>query len=55
MELYDCAVCAEETLVEQPPCTEGHTADGLDCPEWVCTGCGAALLLGDPGLWEQAA
>ena len=58
MELYDCAVCAEETVVEQPPCADGHAEDGLDCPEWVCTGCGEALLLGAPGaatLWQQAA
>lgn len=46
MELYDCAVCGEETPVEQPPCADGHTADGEPCPEWVCTGCGDALWLG---------
>jgi hypothetical protein len=28
--------------VEQPPCLDGHA----DCPEWVCTDCGAAFVTG---------
>ena len=44
MELFDCPTCAEETVFEQPPCQDGHTADGAECPEWVCTACGTALV-----------
>lgn len=38
-----CAECAVERVFEQPPCADGH---GADCPEWACTGCGAAVLVG---------
>ncbi|HET6213586.1 MAG TPA: hypothetical protein VFE14_12050 [Micromonosporaceae bacterium] len=40
-----CAVCARVTRFEQPPCTEGHAND---CPEWTCTRCGEAMLVGPP-------
>ncbi len=46
VELIDCVLCGQETLFEQPPCADGHTEDGGECPEWVCTDCGSALLLG---------
>jgi hypothetical protein len=29
-------------VVEQPPCLDGHD----DCPEWVCTECGTAIVFG---------
>jgi hypothetical protein len=40
---FHCAECAEVTAFEQPPCVDGH---GVDCPEWACTRCGDALLIG---------
>ena len=36
-----CTVCNGEMLFEVPPCPDGHE----DCPELVCTGCGAAEVL----------
>lgn len=41
-----CPTCRDERPFEQPPCPDGHH----DCPEWVCTDCGAALLVG--GTWS---
>lgn len=41
--LLQCADCGDECRFEQPPCADGH---GLDCPEWACVECGAAILLG---------
>ena len=38
-----CPECLEVQLFEQPPCTDGH---GADCPDWVCTVCGAAVSAG---------
>ncbi|MEV0003746.1 hypothetical protein AB0H28_15855 [Micromonospora sp. NPDC050980] len=40
-ELY-CDTCEGVVLFETPFCADGH---GADCPELVCTGCGAALLV----------
>lgn len=37
-----CIICDREMLFEMPPCPDGHDAD---CPELVCTRCGAAELL----------
>ncbi|CAO5168592.1 Ferredoxin [Frankia sp. AiPs1] len=41
--VFDCAVCGGERAFEQPSCADGH---GPDCPEWACTGCGHAVLVG---------
>jgi hypothetical protein len=41
-----CPTCAEVREFVQPPCADGHTADGAECPEWACADCGAALLIG---------
>ncbi len=38
-----CRNCARTTEFEQPPCADGH---GADCPEWYCTQCGAATIVG---------
>lgn len=38
-----CTTCGDDVAFEQPGCLDGH---GTDCPEWVCTQCGAALLVG---------
>ncbi|MCI4061872.1 hypothetical protein MRQ36_04530 [Micromonospora sp. R77] len=40
-ELY-CDTCEGVQLFEVPPCVDDH---GVDCPELVCTGCGAAVLI----------
>jgi hypothetical protein len=40
-ELY-CDSCEGVVPFEAPPCADGH---GVDCPELVCTGCGAAVLI----------
>jgi hypothetical protein len=29
----------------QPPCTDGHTDDGGECPDWACADCGTAFVL----------
>jgi len=36
-----CAICDKDMLFEVPPCADGHD----DCPELLCTRCGAADLL----------
>jgi hypothetical protein len=36
-----CAACEGEMVFEVPPCADGHD----DCPELVCTGCGAAEII----------
>jgi len=40
-----CPECRDESVFEQPPCSEGH---GADCPEWFCVTCGYAIF--DGGL-----
>jgi MinD superfamily P-loop ATPase len=37
-----CETCQTEMLFEAPPCEDDH---GDDCPELLCTGCGAAFLI----------
>jgi hypothetical protein len=46
-----CPICHGEMLFEVPPCTDGHD----ECPELVCTGCGAAEVLMPitPRLWHR--
>jgi hypothetical protein len=41
-----CPACAGDREFVQPPCVDGHTADGAECPEWACVECGTALLIG---------
>jgi hypothetical protein len=36
-----CVICNGDMLFEVPPCVDGHD----DCPELVCTRCGAAEVL----------
>ena len=36
-----CVICNGEMVFEVPPCPDGHD----ECPELVCTGCGAAEVL----------
>ena len=42
-----CPTCGEDADFEQPGCLDGHTEDGGACPEWACTACGTALVIGD--------
>ncbi len=44
---WPCPTCADERQFVQPPCVDGHTDDGGECPEWACADCGTALLIGD--------
>ena len=41
-----CPACGDDREFAQPPCVDGHTADGGECPEWACVDCGTALLIG---------
>jgi hypothetical protein len=45
-QILPCPICADATLVEAPPCNDGH---GSDCPDRACTGCGAAVVT-DPRI-----
>jgi hypothetical protein len=42
-----CTSCTTVTIFERPPCADKH---GADCPEWLCTGCGDAVLIGSWSL-----
>ena len=46
VQMWPCPACGEDRAFEQPPCADGHTGDGGECPEWICTDCGAAFFLG---------
>ena len=57
---WPCPPCGEIREFVQPPCAEGHTEDGGECPEWICVDCGSALLIGDVAVasavgWARAA
>jgi hypothetical protein len=47
-----CVICNGDMLFEEPPCGDGHD----ECPELVCTRCGAAELLVPVTLryWRRA-
>ena len=36
-----CVICDGDMMFEAPPCGDGHD----DCPELVCTRCGAAEVV----------
>jgi hypothetical protein len=44
---WPCPACDDVTVFEQPPCGDGHTDDGGECPEWICADCGTAVVVGD--------
>ena len=57
---WPCPPCGEIREFVQPPCADGHTDDGGECPEWSCADCGAALLIGEVGrtsatVWARIA
>jgi hypothetical protein len=43
-----CSECGGEQLFEQHHAIAGECPDSPDgeCPEWLCTGCGGAVLTG---------
>ena len=45
-----CTGCSEDRVFEQFHADPASCPDGLDgdCPEWGCTGCGGALIVGLP-------
>ena len=47
---WPCPSCGEITEFVQPPCIDGHTADGGECPEWACADCGSAVVTGDAAV-----
>jgi hypothetical protein len=48
--LWPCPTCDDITAFVQPPCADGHTDDGGECPEWACADCGAAFVIGDAAV-----
>jgi hypothetical protein len=51
---WPCPPCGEIREFVQPPCADGHTDDGGECPEWICVDCGSALLIGNAGTASAA-
>jgi hypothetical protein len=51
--MWPCPDCGEVRVFVQPPCVDGHTDDGGECPEWVCVDCGAAFVMGDAAVVAQ--
>jgi hypothetical protein len=45
--LWPCTACGEITEFVQPPCADGHTEAGGECPEWACVDCGSAVVMGE--------
>jgi len=43
---WPCPTCDDVTDFVQPPCGDGHTDDGGECPEWICADCGSAVVAG---------
>ena len=43
---WHCPTCDDVTEYVQPPCADGHTDDGGECPEWICAECGTAVVAG---------
>ncbi|WNV74478.1 hypothetical protein [Geodermatophilus sp. DSM 44513] len=46
--VWPCPSCDADREFVQPPCADGHTEDGGECPEWACADCGTALVSGSP-------
>ncbi len=45
--VWPCPSCDGDREFVQPPCVDGHTEDGGECPEWACAECGGAFVIGD--------
>ena len=48
--LWPCPSCDEVRDFVQPPCADGHTDGGGECPEWACAECGSAVVIGDAAV-----
>ncbi|SFL82983.1 hypothetical protein [Geodermatophilus ruber] len=46
--VWPCPACGDDRGFVQPPCLDGHTEDGGECPEWACADCGTAVVSGAP-------
>ncbi len=46
-QTWPCPACGDERAFVQPPCVDGHTDGGGECPEWACADCGTAVFTGD--------
>jgi hypothetical protein len=44
---WPCPACGDIRIFTQPPCVDGHTDDGGQCPEWACVDCGTAFFAAD--------
>ena len=44
---WPCPACGDQRAFVQPPCVDGHTADGGQCPEWACADCGTGVFVGE--------
>ena len=44
--VWPCPACSDDREFVQPPCVDGHTDDGGECPEWACADCGSAVVTG---------
>ena len=53
--MWPCPACGDVRQFEQPPCLDGHTEDGGECPEWACADCGTALVAGNAAVAPVAA
>ncbi|GAA1856452.1 hypothetical protein [Asanoa iriomotensis] len=50
-EELTCAVCNTDMPFAPPPCDD-H--EGGDCPELICEGCGAALVIAPVTVWLRS-
>jgi hypothetical protein len=48
--LWPCPPCGAIREFVQPPCADGHTDHGGECPEWACVDCGHAVVIGDAAV-----
>ena len=46
--VWHCPACGDDREFVQPPCVDGHTEDGGECPEWACADCGTAVFSAAP-------
>ena len=53
--LWPCPSCGDLRAFVQPPCADGHTDDGGECPEWACAACGTAFVIPDAVVPAQPA
>jgi hypothetical protein len=51
LETRECSVCAAAMPFEVAPCADGHEED---CPDRVCLGCGAVVVVGPAPLARGA-